>query len=132
MLLFHKRLSLFTETNRSVRFLMTLLAVPGWIVLLRQVSQMDVDNVLPAHGDVATKEDVAEMAKFLGDEYAGVKDAVAKGMTADQAAQQLTFPQYSQYRNYRVREHDIRSLYDLIKTGKSSYLEPGQDSAKPK
>jgi len=99
-------------------------SVESWIALLKKVAGMeDVDKVLPAHGDVATRADVAEMAKFLGDEYAGVKDAVAKGMSEDEAAQTLLFPQYKDYRNYHVREHDIRSLYQLIKTGKSSYLQ---------
>ncbi len=97
-------------------------SVESWIGLLRRVS--DVDKILPAHGDVAKKEDLAEMAKFLSDEYAGVKDAVANGMTADETAEKLTFPQYRDYRNYRVREHDIRSLYNLIKTGRSNYFDP--------
>lgn len=83
----------------------------------------DVDKVLPAHGDVATRADVAEMAKFLADEYAGVKGAIAKGLSEDEAATTLLFPQYREYRNYRVREHDVRSLYELIKTGKSKYLD---------
>jgi cyclase len=99
-------------------------SVESWIGLLRRVSEMDVDKILPAHGDVAKKEDLAEMAKFLSDEYAGVKDAVANGMTADETAEKLTFPQYRDYRNYRVREHDIRSLYNLIKTGRSNYFDP--------
>ena len=99
-------------------------SVESWIALLNKVAGMeDVDKVLPAHGDVATRADVAEMAKFLADEYAGVKDAVAKGMSEDEAAKTLLFPQYKDYRNYHVREHDIRSLYELIKTGKSKYLE---------
>jgi glyoxylase-like metal-dependent hydrolase (beta-lactamase superfamily II) len=99
-------------------------SVESWIDLLRRVSEMDVDKVLPAHGDVARTEDVAEMAKFLSDEYAGVKEAVAKGMSADEAAATLTFPLYRNYRNYRVREHDVRSLYNLIKTGRSNYFDP--------
>lgn len=98
-------------------------SVESWIKLLNQVAGMDVDLILPAHGDVATRADVAEMAKFLADEYAGVKEAVAKGMSADDAAKTLTFPQYKNYRNYHVRDHDIRSLYNLIKTGKSSYFD---------
>jgi cyclase len=99
-------------------------SVESWIALLNKVAAMtDVNKVLPAHGDVATRADVAEMANFLTDEYGGVKDAVAKGLSEDEAAKTLLFPQYKDYRNYRVREHDIRSLYELIKTGKSKYLE---------
>ncbi len=98
-------------------------SVESWIKLLNQVASMKVDQVLPAHGDVSTPADVAEMAKFLADEYAGVKEAVAKGMSEDEAARRLTFPQYKDYRNYLVREHDISSLYNLIKTGKLSYFD---------
>lgn len=98
-------------------------SIENWIKLLNQVAEMDVDQILLAHGDIATRADVSEMAKFLADEYAGVKEAVAKGMSSDEAAKALTFPEYRDYRNYHVREHDIRSLYNLIKTGKSSYFE---------
>ncbi len=102
-------------------------SVDSWISLLQRVSKMDLDKVLPAHGDVATREDVGEMAKFLADEYAGVKDAVAQGMTAEEAVAKLTFLQYRDYRNYRVREHDIKSLYNLIKTGKSNYFDANSE-----
>ncbi|HET7192801.1 MAG TPA: MBL fold metallo-hydrolase [Pseudolabrys sp.] len=98
-------------------------SVESWIKLLNEVASKDVDKILPPHGEVATRADVVEMAKFIADEYAEVKEAVAKGMSADDAAKTLTFPQYKDYKNYHVREHDIRSLYNLIKTGKSSYFD---------
>jgi len=66
-------------------------SVESWIKLLNKVAGMDVDLILPAHGDVATRADVAEMAKFLADEYTGVKEAVAKGMSIDDAAKTLTY-----------------------------------------
>jgi hypothetical protein len=44
-------------------------------------------------------------------------------MSEDQAANTLLFRQYKDYRNYRVRAHDIRALYALIKAGRSRYLE---------
>ena len=50
--------------------------------------------------------------RFLGDEYASEKRAVAKGMSADGSAKTLKFPQYREYRHYRVREHDIRPNED--------------------
>ncbi len=85
-------------------------SVDNCIRLLNKVAAMnDVDRTLPAHGDVAERADVGEMAKFLSDEYAGVKDAVASGMSVEEAVQTLTFPQYKDYRNYRVRGHDIES-----------------------
>ena len=98
-------------------------SVEGWIKLLDRVAAMDVDRILPAHGDVSTGKDVKELAAMLADEYATVKDAVAKGMSLDQALETLTFPQYKDWRNYGRLKGEIRALYELIGTGKRGYFE---------
>jgi len=47
---------------------------------------MDVDLILPAHGDVASRADVPELAAMLADQYATVKAASARasGSTSGQ------------------------------------------------
>ena len=98
-------------------------SVDNWIKLLDQVAHMEnVDRILPAHGDVASRADVPELAAMLADEYATVKAAVDKGMSLDEAVKTLTLDQYKGWRNYARREQEIRALYELIKTGKHSYL----------
>lgn len=37
---------------------------------------MDFDKAFPGHADVAIGQDVGKMARFMVDEYAGVKNAV--------------------------------------------------------
>ena len=98
-------------------------SVDSWVKLLEQVAAMDVDRILPAHGDIATRADVKELAAMLADEYATVKDAVAKGVNVDDAIKTLTFPQYKDWRNYNRLAGEIRALYELIQTGKRSYLD---------
>jgi cyclase len=98
-------------------------SVDNWIKLLGEVADMDVDTILPAHGDVATRADVKELAAMLADEYATVKDAVNRGVSLDQATATLTFPQYRDWRNYVRLQGEIKALYELIGTGKRSYLE---------
>lgn len=98
-------------------------SVESWIKLLGEVAALDVDRILPAHGDVATRADVKELAAMLADEYATVKDAAAKGMSVDEAIKTLTFPQYKDWRNYNRLAGEIRALYELIQTGKRSYLD---------
>lgn len=98
-------------------------SVDNWIKLLNQVAAMDVDYILPAHGDVANRGDVKELAAMLSDEYTTVQGAIAKGMSLEQAQQTLTFPQYKDWRNYDRRKNEIKSLYELIQTGKRSYFE---------
>ena len=98
-------------------------SVEGWIKLLDKLSAMDVDQILPAHNDVATKQDVKELSAMIADEYATVKAAVDKGVSLDDALTTLTFPQYKDWRNYPRLKGEIRSLYELIQTGKRSYIE---------
>jgi glyoxylase-like metal-dependent hydrolase (beta-lactamase superfamily II) len=98
-------------------------SVDNWIKLLGEVADMDVDTILPAHGDVATRADVKELAAMLADEYASVKNAVNRGVSLDQATATLTFPQYRDWRNYARLQGEIKALYELIETGKRSYLD---------
>lgn len=98
-------------------------SIDNWIKLLNQLAAMDVDKILSAHGDVSTSADVKELAAMLADEYATVKDAVAKGLSVDEAVKTVTLPQYKDWRNYARREGEIRALYELIQTGKRSYFE---------
>ena len=60
---------------------------------------------------------------MLADEYATVKDAVAKGVSLDEALRTLKFPQYKDWRNYGRLDGEIRALYELIGTGKRSYFD---------
>jgi cyclase len=98
-------------------------SVENWIKLLNTVAAMDVDKILPAHGDVAVPADVKELAAMIGDEYATVKAAIDKGVSLDDAIKTLTFPQYKDWRNYNRLAGEIRSLYELIKDKRRSYME---------
>lgn len=98
-------------------------SVENWIKLLGQVAAMDVDMLLPGHGDVASSADVLELSNMLADEYRTVKDAIAKGITLVEAQRALTFPQYRDWRNYGRLKNEIAALYELIQTGRRSYFE---------
>lgn len=98
-------------------------SVEGWIALLHRLAAMDVDKILPAHGDVSTTADVKELAAMLADEFATVKSAAARGVSVEDAVKTLTFPQYKSWRNYQRLPNEIRALYELIQTGKRSYFD---------
>ena len=99
-------------------------SVDSWIKLLDKISHRDdYDYILPAHGDMAHRENVKEFQSMLADEYATVKNAVANGMALQQAQQTLTFSQYKDWRNYERLKNEIKNLYELIQTGRRSYFE---------
>lgn len=97
-------------------------SVEEWIGVLRKVGAMDVDTILPGHGDVANRADLREFEQFLAEQYAAVKAAAGKGMSADEAVKALPLEQYKDWRNYARRGHSIRSLHELITTGKAAYF----------
>jgi glyoxylase-like metal-dependent hydrolase (beta-lactamase superfamily II) len=119
--------ALFTPgsfATRNVPNMAFTTSVDSWLTLLDHVAGMDdVDKILPAHGDLATRADVREFSAMLRDEYTTVKAAIDRGMPLDQAQQTLTFPQYREWRNYGRIKDEIGSLYELIKSGKRSYFE---------
>jgi cyclase len=125
--LFPRDRALFTPgafTSHSMPNMAFTTSVDNWIQMLDKVAaRKDYDVILPAHGDVAHREDIKELQSMLADEYATVKAAVAKGMTLQQAQATLTFPQYKDWRNYSRLKSEIQNLYELIQTGKRSYFE---------
>lgn len=124
--LFPHARTLFTPGSFARHSMPNMLFTPSienWLKLLDQVGAMDVDRILPAHGDVAARADVKELQAMIADEYATVKDAVAKGVSLEDAQKTLTFPQYKDWRNYGRLKGEIRALYELIQTGKRSYFE---------
>jgi glyoxylase-like metal-dependent hydrolase (beta-lactamase superfamily II) len=124
--LFPHARTLFTPgsfARRSMPNMAFTSSVEDWIKLLDKVAEIDVDKILPAHGDVANRGDVKELAAMLADEYATVKQAVEKGLSIDEAIKTLTFPQYKDWRNYRRLPGEIRAMYELIQTGKRSYFD---------
>ena len=97
-------------------------SVDGWIAVLRKLATMDIKTVLPAHGDVASRADIEEGARFLATLHDAVRAAIAKGMSADDTVKALTFEKYKDWRNYERREHSVRSLYELLTTGSPTYF----------
>ncbi len=99
-------------------------SVDGWIALLNQIAAMDVDFYLPGHGDVGTRQDVLDEAKLLADFQTEVKAAMARGVSKEEAAKTLRFPQYANLRNYNRINVFIEALYHLNTTGKPLFPYP--------
>jgi hypothetical protein len=78
---------------------------------------------MPPHGDLATRDDVKDLAGFIRFEYALVKGAVDKGVPVETAIKTLDFSRYKDWHNQNRRDTDVRALYELIQTGRRSYFE---------
>jgi glyoxylase-like metal-dependent hydrolase (beta-lactamase superfamily II) len=98
-------------------------SVDGWIALLQKLAAYDVDQYLPGHGDVGSKQDLLDEAKLLADVQAAVKNAIAEGKSKEEI-EKLDFSQHANLRNYDRRAPFLAALHHLYTTGKPRYPYP--------
>lgn len=100
-------------------------SMDGWIAMLKKIADMDnVDMFLPGHGDVGKRADVLDEAKLLTEVQAGVKAAIAAGMSREDIVKNLRFPQFADRRNYDRIDVFLEALYHLYTTGKPLFPYP--------
>jgi cyclase len=61
-----------------------------WIKSLQRIQQMDVDKVIPGHGEVQDKSYIAQMIKNIQTWIGVVAEAIKKGMTLEEAQKNVT------------------------------------------
>ena len=67
-----------------------------WITTLEGLRNLDWTQAIPGHGDVQQgKAQIEKLIAYMRDVVAGVKDAVAKGMTLEDTKKSLTLSQHS-------------------------------------
>ena len=93
-------------------------SMSNWVAMLRKIATMDVDKFLGGHGDIGNKQDVLAEAQMLEDFDAGMRAAVAKGMTKDEIIKNVRFEKYKDVRNWYRMNLFISSYYHFLTTGK--------------
>ena len=99
-------------------------SMQGWIEVLKKIAAMDVDKYLGGHGDIGTRQDVLHEAQMLADFDAGMRDAVANGMSREDIIKNVRFEQYKDVRNYYRMNLFITSYYHFLTTGKPENAYP--------
>jgi len=78
-----------------------------WPGVLESIGKLDWNIVIPGHGGVQrNRETINGFAAYLQDLVAGVKQAAAKGMSADEAVKSVNLGKYSNMPNYDDRNAD--------------------------
>ena len=99
-------------------------SMSNWVDLLRKMAAMDVDIYLGGHGDIGNKQDVLHEAQMLADFDAGMRAAVAKGMSKDDIIRNVKFEKYKDVRNYYRMNLFISSYYHFLTTGRPENAYP--------
>jgi len=88
--------------------------VSDWIVSLDTLlKEHPSAKFVPGHGEVATAEDVREFRDYLDDLRSRVKQAIAEGLSVDQAKQQLKLPE--KYKSFAFQNFATPNVEDMYK-----------------
>ena len=71
-----------------------------WIGSLRQVEGLEFDTLVPGHGKIGTREHVRMFRAYLQDLRAAVEEEVQKGVSLEEAKNNVQLPKYEQWARY--------------------------------
>jgi len=76
------------------------LTIRHWIETLKSLEKLDIETVVPGHGEVARKEALKQQREFLEALVGAVQDAIKAGKSMDDAAQAVKLPNFSKWTRY--------------------------------
>jgi cyclase len=97
----------------------------AWLESLRKMGEMDVDHIVPGHGEVCERAYLAEWTKLLEEWFESVREAIRKGWSKEESIQRITPPSGSpktddeDFLRMMVRMN-VSRLYDLFSAEKLS------------
>ncbi len=83
------------------------------------IEALDIDTVLPGHGNAGVREDLSEYIQFLQDVESAVAAGIARGHTVEELQQTVLLENYSDWLLYEDRRENIIAGAYAILTGGS-------------
>jgi cyclase len=96
-------------------------AIPyEWLESLKKYQQLDVDRVVPGHGGVCDKSFLFEMSRIVQDWIGAVKEAIAAGMSQEEAQEKVLLPKRypdmaRDQRMQGLKKMNVGRLYQVLK-----------------
>jgi glyoxylase-like metal-dependent hydrolase (beta-lactamase superfamily II) len=89
----------------------------GWIARLDRVLSLELETVVPGHGDVCSPREVASFRDLLVALRAAVQRAVASGMSEAAAVREVALPPYAAMPRYREwLPPNVRAVYRYLRS----------------
>jgi cyclase len=99
--------------------------VNDWIASLDSLlAQYPTAKFVPGHGDVATAAEIREFRDYLDDLRTRVKQAIANGLTIEQAKEQLKLPE--KYKAFGFQNFAAPNVEDMYKELKGTKFSEGR------
>ena len=85
--------------------------ISKWIEVCEKINKMDVNVIVPGHGPLAGKKELAQMADYYRTLIPEVKKRYAARMTPGQAAADIKLPKYQNWRGPEQLVNNVVRLY---------------------
>jgi len=91
-----------------------------WLESLERIAALEVDVIVPGHGEVCDKGYLPEQAAFIREWLEAVQQAIDKGWSREEAKQRISFRERypmgigSESRALDVQHWNIDRLYSLL------------------
>ena len=92
-----------------------------WLESLKKIGEMDVDVIVPGHGDPCDRGYIPEMASFIQEWLDAVRGAVEQGLSKEEAMERISFaeryPMDAEMQDMAatVQRWNVERLYHLLK-----------------
>ena len=96
-----------------------------WLQSLKKIEELDVDVIVPGHGEVCDKSYLREQASFIREWMEAVREAIKQGFSREEAKSRISFlDRYPMdiglaWKGPQVQEMNVEHLYDVLKEGGS-------------
>ena len=105
----------FVSVNRLPYKTLSDAYIPDWIDAIRQVEAMDFDILVPGHGPMGKKADVADNRRYLQALYAAVLDGARKGQSLEDMKKSIMLAEFKSMGMYdKWRELNIEGVYAQV------------------
>jgi cyclase len=91
-----------------------------WLESLKKIEKMDIDIIVPGHGEVCDKSYIRELSSFIQEWIDTVKRAITQGLSKEEAAKKISFlDRYPmdigiEAMGPTVQRWNVERLYDLL------------------
>jgi len=91
-----------------------------WLQSLKRIAELDVDAIVPGHGEVCDKSYIGEQASFIEEWIEAVKQAIRQGLSKEEAQERISFlDRYPmdigiEWLGTEVQRWNVARLYDLL------------------
>lgn len=94
-----------------------------WLSSLKRIEGMEVDIIIPGHGEVCGKDYIKEQASFIEEWVGAVKEAIKRGWSKEEAMERVSFlhryPMDKGLEDFggEVQRWNVERLYDWLTEG---------------